>query len=83
MERLCDDLGKLLDHRFGDGSIYLRRRTERKLYREAKRRGLVDEYGHLTKAGYRYWGLWYMEGLRGASADLDCTSVGHEKREAA
>ena len=41
----------LLDHRYGDGLVYLREASERSILSRAIRRGLVSAEGYLTPAG--------------------------------
>ena len=45
------ELLQLLDHRYGDGLVYLRDAAERKLYEFAIRLGLINIEGYLTPAG--------------------------------
>ena len=44
-------LKALLEHRYGDGSLYLRHGTDRQLLAQAIRHGLATEYGYITAAG--------------------------------
>lgn len=42
---------QLLGHRFGDGLVYLREDSERRLYERAVGLGLISVEGYLTPAG--------------------------------
>lgn len=44
----------LLNHRFGDGSIYVQGREDRLLLKKARRLGFVSNEGYLTPEGYRF-----------------------------
>lgn len=44
----------LLEHRFGDGSLYLRNENDRRLLKRAVGLGLVSVEGYLTVAGKRF-----------------------------
>ncbi len=50
-EQLDQALLQLLAHRFGDGLVYLRDDSERRLFERAMSMGLVDREGYLTPAG--------------------------------
>lgn len=55
---LCIDeraLSGLLGHRYGDGLVYMQGSSDRLLFRQALRLGLVNEEGYLTPSGYRFW----------------------------
>ena len=45
----------VLNHRFGDGLIYLLNAEERPILDFAIRKGLVSADGFLTPSGYRLW----------------------------
>jgi hypothetical protein len=45
----------VLNHRFGDGLIYLLNAEERPILDLAMREGLVSADGFLTPSGYRLW----------------------------
>ena len=49
------DVAVLLDHRFGDGLVYLIHADERRLLAHAISAGLVSPEGFLTASGYRFW----------------------------
>ena len=49
------DVAILLDHRFGDGMVYLVHADERRLLKHAISAGLVSPEGFLTASGYRFW----------------------------
>ena len=42
---------RLLGHRFGDGLVYLRDATERRVFQRAVSLGLVSREGYVTPAG--------------------------------
>lgn len=45
------ELVRLLDHRFGDGLVYLPDPDARDVFLSAMRLGLINEEGYLTPAG--------------------------------
>ena len=49
------DVAVVLDHRFGDGLVYLVDAKERPVLEHAISRGLVNSEGFLTPSGYRLW----------------------------
>jgi hypothetical protein len=49
------DVAFVLDHRFGDGLVYLLHADERPVLEHAIRRGLVTPEGFMTPSGYRLW----------------------------
>ena len=51
-EDVPPELVQLLDHRYGDGLVYLREAAERTLYRQAMRLGLISSEGYLTPEGF-------------------------------
>lgn len=50
-ESIDRDIIQLLSHRYGDGLVYLRERTERSLFDRAVRLGLITREGYLTPTG--------------------------------
>lgn len=44
-------IADLLDHRYGDGEVYLPRNAPRGLFRLAVRLGFLTEDGYLTRKG--------------------------------
>ena len=44
-----------LGQHYGDGVVYLRSAHDRLLYHHALERGLINEEGYLTPAGFKYW----------------------------
>ena len=44
-----------LGQHYGDGVVYLRSSHDRLLYHHALERGLINEEGYLTPAGFKYW----------------------------
>ena len=50
-ESIEDALLQLLDHRYGDGLVYLREDEERALLSRAMRLGLVSPDGYITPKG--------------------------------
>ena len=48
-------LSRLLDHRYGDGQIYLTHPDDKPLLRVAIRLGLVSDEGYLTRYGRQWW----------------------------
>ena len=49
------DVAIVLDHRFGDGLVYLVDANERRVLEHAVSQGLVSAEGFLTPSGYRLW----------------------------
>ena len=49
------DVAIVLDHRFGDGLVYLVDANERRVLEHAISQGLVSAEGFLTPSGYRLW----------------------------
>jgi hypothetical protein len=49
------DVAIVLDHRFGDGLVYLVDAKERPVLEHAISQGLVSSEGFLTPSGYRLW----------------------------
>ena len=47
-------IARLLGHRFGDGLVYLRDESERKLFKLAVELGLVSGEGYLTPEGHSF-----------------------------
>ena len=47
-------IARLLGHRFGDGLVYLRDESERKLFRLAVELGLLSGEGYLTPEGHSF-----------------------------
>ena len=47
-------IARLLGHRFGDGLVYLRDESERKLFRLAVESGLLSREGYLTPEGHSF-----------------------------
>lgn len=47
-------IARLLGHRFGDGLVYLRDESERKLFRLAVELGLLSHEGYLTPEGHSF-----------------------------
>lgn len=47
-------LAHFLEHRYGDGLVYLQNNEDRALLRRAIQLGFVNEEGYLTPAGYRF-----------------------------
>jgi hypothetical protein len=45
----------VLDHRFGDGLVYLLHADEKAVLEHATSRGLVSKEGFLTSSGCRLW----------------------------
>jgi hypothetical protein len=49
-------LSRLLDHRYGDGQIYLTHADEKPILRAAIRLlGLVSDEGYVTRYGKQWW----------------------------
>ena len=44
-------IARLLEHRYGDGLVYFRDRSERYLFNLAVERGLISREGYLTPEG--------------------------------
>ena len=44
-------LAQLLDHRYGDGLVYLRDQAERSIYQAAIHLGLINADGYVTPEG--------------------------------
>ena len=44
-------LVQLLDHRYGDGLVYLRDQAERSIYKTAVKLGLINVDGYVTPQG--------------------------------
>jgi len=53
-ETLDPAVARLLEHRYGDGLVYLRDQGDRVLYRQAVELGLISREGYLTPEG-RAW----------------------------
>ena len=49
------DVAIVLDHRFGDGLVYLVEAKEQPVLEHAISQGLVSPEGFLTPSGYRLW----------------------------
>ena len=49
------DVATVLDHRFGDGLVYLLDAEEKPVLEHARNQGLVNREGFLTPSGYRLW----------------------------
>ena len=49
------DVAIVLDHRFGDGLVYLLHAAEKPALEHAIKQGLVSPEGLLTPSGYRLW----------------------------
>lgn len=47
-------IARLLGHRFGDGLVYFRDESERKLFRLAVELGLLSREGYLTPEGHSF-----------------------------
>lgn len=47
-------MAQFLEHRYGDGLVYLQNNEDRALLRRAIQLGFVNEEGYLTPAGYRF-----------------------------
>lgn len=45
------DIAKVLEHRYGDGLVYLPKNQPEKLYKLAATKGFVDQEGYLTRKG--------------------------------
>lgn len=45
------DLARLLNNRYGDGSVILHSAEDRELARLGRRHGLISSYGFITPAG--------------------------------
>ncbi len=49
--RLDPELRELLEHRYGDGLVYLREPADREILARAERMGFVTPEGYLTAVG--------------------------------
>jgi len=47
-------IARLLGHRFGDGLVYFRDESERRLFTIAVERGLLSREGYLTSQGHSF-----------------------------
>ena len=45
------EIAKILEHRYGDGLVYLSRQQPESLLKLAKNRGFIDQEGYLTRKG--------------------------------
>ena len=45
------DIAKVLEHRYGDGLVYLPKNQPESLYKLAANEGFVDQEGYLTRKG--------------------------------
>lgn len=60
-EEIDTALVRLLEHRYGDGLIYLRDNGERRVYERAIKMGLVSREGYLTPEGRSLLARYYDE----------------------
>ena len=51
-------MGRLLDQRFGDGSIYFSGGEQRSIFDRARARGLITDDGRITISGRRFVERW-------------------------
>ena len=45
------EIAKVLEHRYGDGLVYLPKHQPESLFELAKQRGFIDQEGYLTRKG--------------------------------
>ena len=50
-QNLESDIAKVLEHRYGDGLVYLPRHQPETLFKLAKNKGFIDQEGYLTRKG--------------------------------
>ncbi len=50
-EDIESDIAKVLEHRYGDGLVYLPKNQPERLYKLATSKGFVDQEGYLTRKG--------------------------------
>jgi len=50
-QNLESDIARVLEHRYGDGLIYLPKHQPESLFKIAKTKGFVDTEGYITRKG--------------------------------
>lgn len=50
-QEMESDIAKVLEHRYGDGLVYLPKHQPESLYKLAANEGFVDQEGYLTRKG--------------------------------
>ena len=51
-------IARLLGHRFGDGLVYFRDESERRLFTLAVEQGLINREGYLTPEGHSFLAIY-------------------------
>ncbi len=50
-QKIESDIAKVLEHRYGDGLVYLPKHQPESLFKIAKNHGFIDHEGYLTRKG--------------------------------
>ena len=50
-QELEPEIARILEHRYGDGMVYLPKQLPETLLNLAKNRGFIDQEGYLTRKG--------------------------------
>ena len=69
------DVAIVLDHRFGDGLVYILHANEKPVLEHAIRQGLVNPDGFLTPSGYRVWRRFDPAGALAGRAESWCAGA--------